>query len=104
MGLFSCRKEESFTARLNAASDHEPIPGEKADGATGGRGDGAKKQDQLRRPLAPSPHPPLASLGRVPGPVAESAPSLPAGTVTFLFTAIEGSTPLWEHHPATPAS
>jgi DNA-binding SARP family transcriptional activator len=78
--------------------------GAVGDGATGGRGDGAKKQDQLRRPLAPSPHPPLASLGRVPGPVAESAPSLPAGTVTFLFTAIEGSTPLWEHHPATPAS
>src|SRR5439155_16874581 len=30
---------------------------------------------------------------------------LPAGTVTFLFTAIEGSTRLWEQHPeAMPAA
>ena len=26
--------------------------------------------------------------------------SLPSGTVTFLFTDIEGSTRLWETHPA----
>jgi class 3 adenylate cyclase len=26
--------------------------------------------------------------------------SRPAGTVTFLFTDIEGSTKLWERHPA----
>jgi hypothetical protein len=25
--------------------------------------------------------------------------SLPTGTITFLFTDIEGSTPLWEQHP-----
>ncbi len=34
-------------------------------------------------------------------PSAASAPSLPAGTVTFLFTDIEGSTQLWEQHPHT---
>jgi predicted ATPase/class 3 adenylate cyclase len=27
------------------------------------------------------------------------SPSLPTGTVTFLFSDIEGSTPLWEQHP-----
>src|SRR6266550_6249781 len=27
-------------------------------------------------------------------------PTLPSGTVTFLFTDIEGSTPLWERDPA----
>ncbi len=26
-------------------------------------------------------------------------PEVPTGTITFLFTDIEGSTPLWEHHP-----
>ena len=26
---------------------------------------------------------------------------LPSGTVTFLFTDIEGSTPLWDAHPDT---
>ena len=26
-------------------------------------------------------------------------PEIPSGTVTFLFTDIEGSTRLWEHHP-----
>ena len=26
-------------------------------------------------------------------------PELPSGTVTFLFTDIEGSTRLWEEHP-----
>ena len=28
-------------------------------------------------------------------------PELPTGTLTFLFTDVEGSTPLWEHHEAT---
>src|SRR5687768_12681321 len=29
----------------------------------------------------------------------DQVPSLPSGTVTFLFTDIEGSTKRWEHHP-----
>ena len=29
----------------------------------------------------------------------EGRTGLPSGTVTFLFTDIEGSTPLWEQHP-----
>src|SRR5690349_15246809 len=28
-----------------------------------------------------------------------SGPELPTGTLTFLFTDVEGSTRLWEHHP-----
>ena len=28
-------------------------------------------------------------------------PELPSGTVTFLFTDIEGSTRLWQEHPET---
>jgi class 3 adenylate cyclase len=28
-----------------------------------------------------------------------SGPALPTGTLTFLFTDVEGSTRLWEEHP-----
>jgi predicted ATPase/class 3 adenylate cyclase/predicted negative regulator of RcsB-dependent stress response len=35
-----------------------------------------------------------------PAPAAEAAATLPSGTTTFLFTDIEGSTQLWEQHPA----
>jgi len=34
-----------------------------------------------------------------PAPTAKPATPLPSGTVTFLFTDIEGSTQLWEQHP-----
>lgn len=37
-------------------------------------------------------------LGK-PGQAAQEAPRLPSGIVTFLFTDIEGSTPLWEKMP-----
>ncbi len=38
-------------------------------------------------------------------PPTQTAPPLPSGTVTFLFTDIEGSTKLWEQHPqAMPAA
>jgi predicted ATPase/class 3 adenylate cyclase len=40
-----------------------------------------------------------------PAPTPPSRPALPSGTVTFLFTDIEGSTQLWERHPqAMPAA
>ncbi len=32
-------------------------------------------------------------------PSASVQPSIPQGTVTFLFTDIEGSTRMWEQHP-----
>jgi class 3 adenylate cyclase len=32
--------------------------------------------------------------------MARTIPLLPSGTVTFLFTDIEGSTQLWEQHPS----
>src|SRR5918911_255369 len=32
-------------------------------------------------------------------PGADLVPNLPSGTLTFLFTDIEGSTRLWEEHP-----
>jgi DNA-binding XRE family transcriptional regulator len=37
-------------------------------------------------------------------PLHESPPALPSGTVTFLFTDIEGSTTLWEQHPQAMAA
>jgi len=50
-------------------------------------------------PVVPAP------TDLAPGPVgaatpgASQSPSLPSGTVTFLFTDLEGSTQLWEQHP-----
>jgi predicted ATPase/class 3 adenylate cyclase/Tfp pilus assembly protein PilF len=40
--------------------------------------------------------PPVQHVGRAPSPIVSN---LPSGTVTFLFTDIEGSTRLWEQHP-----
>src|SRR5262245_19775684 len=42
--------------------------------------------------------PPVQHASHAPSP---TAPDLPSGTVTFLFTDIEGSTALWEQHPQT---
>jgi class 3 adenylate cyclase len=57
---------------------------------------------QVARSLAgadrlPSPIP-RGAAESVPS-VAPSTPSLPSGTITFLFTDIAGSTQLWERHP-----
>src|SRR5262249_33274687 len=47
-------------------------------------------------------------LAVVAQPIASATPTtempLPSGTVTFLFTDIEGSTQLWERHPAAMGS
>jgi predicted ATPase/class 3 adenylate cyclase len=42
--------------------------------------------------------PPVQYVSPAPSPI---APDLPSGTVTFLFTDIEGSTALWEQYPQT---
>src|SRR4029450_6110166 len=42
---------------------------------------------------------PGAPWARARQPVALPAVALPQGTITFLFTDIEGSTRLWERHP-----
>jgi DNA-binding CsgD family transcriptional regulator len=54
----------------------------------------SKRQEALARArdlgLVEQNHAPVSS---------RSLPSMPVGTVTFLFTDIVGSTPLWEKHP-----
>jgi predicted ATPase/class 3 adenylate cyclase len=47
----------------------------------------------------PSPDSLVGRLIDGPTSIRSAAPALPAGTVTFLFTDIEGSTALWERHP-----
>jgi predicted ATPase/class 3 adenylate cyclase len=48
---------------------------------------------------------PAPTLAGQSAPTATAATPLPSGTVTFLFTDIEGSTQLWEQHPqAMPAA
>jgi predicted ATPase/class 3 adenylate cyclase len=53
---------------------------------------------------APASVAPAAGSGAAGGADREAAPpgagTLPSGTLTFLLTDIEGSTPLWERHPA----
>jgi predicted ATPase/class 3 adenylate cyclase len=58
--------------------------------------------DRLAQPTSPVVDTKLAPLVHTPG--TEPRP-LPSGTVTFLFTDIEGSTRLWQQHPdAMPAA
>jgi class 3 adenylate cyclase/DNA-binding XRE family transcriptional regulator len=60
---------------------------------------------QVARGLAGADHlPPPIPRGPAPAPMVSptpppATPILPSGTVTFLFTDIEGSTQLWEQHP-----
>jgi predicted ATPase/class 3 adenylate cyclase len=76
---------ERLHQELNAEPDPETqalfqkLRADARERATGGRGDGGR--------LTPSPRLPVRP------------PLLPEGTVTFLFTDIEGSTRLWEQHP-----
>jgi len=54
--------------------------------------------DQLPPPI---PGAPGSAIVAPAVPTSAPAPTLPSGTVTFLFTDIEGSTRLWEQHPTT---
>ncbi len=54
--------------------------------------------DQL--PLSPPPLVPTFTAAAIVRPMRAEPPALPSGTITFLFTDIEGSTQLWEQQPA----
>src|SRR5205823_1986937 len=49
--------------------------------------------------LGGQPGPVTAATASVPGVDRVTGASVPSGTVTFLFTDIEGSTSLWQQHP-----
>jgi predicted ATPase/class 3 adenylate cyclase len=55
--------------------------------------------EEERAALLAAAHPDAASPVAPPVPTPSVQGDLPAGTLTFLLTDIEGSTPLWEQHP-----
>ena len=60
----------------------------------------ARRQHDLSPPVSPELSPRTnPTLPITPSPLSRAAPALPSGTVTFLFTDIEGSTKLWQDHP-----
>src|SRR5438132_5883339 len=54
-----------------------------------------RKQPAIRRMICPAHHPPDSPMPAT----LRADPLLPTGTITFLFTDIEGSTTLWEQNP-----
>jgi hypothetical protein len=114
-GSFTARKERRGSAgwywkayRKRAGTLHRAYLGKSADltieRLTAIAADLAERPSETPPPESPS----IASTRRIAvdgEPAPPTATPLPTGTLTFLFTDIEGSTQLWEQHPqAMPAA